>query len=89
MSSSALGPQLNRRLFLKASAALGGGLVVNLALGPYLSAEAATDFAPNAFIRIDRKGLVTLVMPQVEMGQGIYTAHAMLLAESWKSHLTM
>ncbi len=38
-------------------------------------------FAPNAFIRIDRKGTITLIMPQVEMGQGIYTAIAMILAE--------
>jgi isoquinoline 1-oxidoreductase beta subunit len=43
----------------------------------------ATDgkFAPNAFIRIDVTGKTTLVMPQVEMGQGIYTAVAMILAE--------
>jgi len=40
-----------------------------------------TPFAPNAFIRIDRQGAVTLVMPMVEMGQGTYTALAMLLAE--------
>jgi isoquinoline 1-oxidoreductase beta subunit len=73
-------PRLNRRNFLKASAAIGGGLVVNVALGPSFAAV-ATEFAPNAFIRIDRKGVVTLVMPQVEMGQGIYTAQAMLLAE--------
>jgi len=38
-------------------------------------------FAPNAFIRIDKTGVTTLVMPQVEMGQGIYTAVAMILAE--------
>src|SRR5712664_2181478 len=38
-------------------------------------------FAPNAFIRIDHSGKTTLVMPQVEMGQGIYTAVAMFLAE--------
>jgi isoquinoline 1-oxidoreductase beta subunit len=38
-------------------------------------------FAPNAFIRIDSGGKTTLVMPQVEMGQGIYTAVAMILAE--------
>jgi isoquinoline 1-oxidoreductase subunit beta len=38
-------------------------------------------FAPNAFIRIDAAGKTTLVMPQVEMGQGIYTAIAMILAE--------
>lgn len=38
-------------------------------------------FAPNAFIRIDAAGKTTLVMPQVEMGQGVYTAVAMILAE--------
>ncbi|HWS62656.1 MAG TPA: xanthine dehydrogenase family protein molybdopterin-binding subunit [Steroidobacteraceae bacterium] len=52
------------------------------AIGPaWAAAEALPEFAPNAFIRIDRKGAVTLVMPMVEMGQGIYTAMAMLLAE--------
>lgn len=45
--------------------------------------EAARDgpFAPNAFIRIDDQGDVTLVMPQVEMGQGVYTSVSMILAE--------
>src|SRR3984885_10164215 len=38
-------------------------------------------FAPNAFIRIDTAGKTTLVMPQVEMGQGVYTSIPMILAE--------
>src|SRR5262249_58133554 len=38
-------------------------------------------FAPNAFIGVDRPGKTTLVMPQAEMGQGVYTAIAMILAE--------
>jgi isoquinoline 1-oxidoreductase subunit beta len=38
-------------------------------------------FTPNAFIRIDKTGTTTLVMPQVEMGQGVYTGVAMILAE--------
>ena len=38
-------------------------------------------FAPNAFIRLDHAGKTTLVMPQAEMGQGVYTAIAMILAE--------
>ena len=37
--------------------------------------------APNAFIRIDADGTVRLVMPNVEMGQGIYTGACMMLAE--------
>ena len=45
-------------------------------------------FAPNAFIRIDDKGLVTLIIPQVEMGQGVYTSLSMIVAEEldadWK-----
>jgi isoquinoline 1-oxidoreductase beta subunit len=38
-------------------------------------------FAPNAFIQIDNAGKVTLVMPKVEMGQGVYTSIPMLIAE--------
>ena len=78
---------LTRRGFLQAGMALGGSLVGGgLIVGFYMpSAHAAhaakTVFAPNAFIRIDREGKVTLIMPQVEMGQGIYTAVAMILAE--------
>jgi isoquinoline 1-oxidoreductase subunit beta len=43
--------------------------------------ETAGKFAPNAFIRIDQSGKTTLVMPQVEMGQGVYTSIPMILAE--------
>jgi len=52
---------------------------------PADAAAAAADgnppFAPNAFVRIDVDGLVRLVMPSVEMGQGIYTGACMMLAE--------
>jgi isoquinoline 1-oxidoreductase subunit beta len=41
----------------------------------------AAPFAPNAFIRIDEQGVVTLISPQVEMGQGVYTSLAMIVAE--------
>src|ERR1700726_2901438 len=43
--------------------------------------DTAGKFAPNAFIRIDQSGTTTLVMPQVEMGQGVYTSISMILAE--------
>jgi isoquinoline 1-oxidoreductase subunit beta len=45
-------------------------------------------FAPNALIRIDETGRTTLVMPQVEMGQGVYTAIAMILAEELDADIT-
>jgi isoquinoline 1-oxidoreductase subunit beta len=43
--------------------------------------DTAGQFAPDAFIRIDHTGKTTLVMPQVEMGQGVYTALPQILAE--------
>ena len=41
----------------------------------------------NAFIRIDETGKTTLVIPQAEMGQGVYTAIAMILAEELDADL--
>ncbi len=73
---------LTRRGFLQAGLAVGGALVVAFQLPSAHGAQAGKSvFAPNAFIRIDAHGKVTLIMPQVEMGQGIYTAVAMILAE--------
>ena len=75
------GQGISRRRLV--AAGLAGGLVLALRL-PLRAAngpEPAGEFAPDAFIRIDHAGKTTLVMPQVEMGQGIYTAVAMILAE--------
>jgi len=47
----------------------------------FAAADGNPLFAPNAFLRFDQSGPVRLVMPNVEMGQGIYTTEAMLLAE--------
>jgi len=74
----------SRRAFLKTGAAAAGSVLLFGFRMPF--AGAATEkpsvaFAPNAFIRIDRQGIVTLIMPQVEMGQGVYTSVAMILAE--------
>jgi isoquinoline 1-oxidoreductase beta subunit len=76
----------SRREFIKGTVA--GGFL----LAFYVPARAVNEpqqsptdikgqFAPNAFIRIDKTGTTTLVMPQVEMGQGVYTGVAMILAE--------
>jgi isoquinoline 1-oxidoreductase beta subunit len=63
--------------------ALAGGflLAFHLPMRRARGQTAAPAFAPNAFIRIDGVSKTTLVMPQVEMGQGIYTGLAMVLAE--------
>src|SRR4051812_45900524 len=43
--------------------------------------QAFRGFAPDAFIRVAEDNTVTLIIPNVEMGQGIYTGEAMLIAE--------
>jgi isoquinoline 1-oxidoreductase beta subunit len=72
-----------RRAFLQVGVAAGGALLFGFRLplaGAATGAESA-DFAPNAFIRIEPDGAITLIMPQVEMGQGVYTSIPMILAE--------
>jgi len=76
---------VSRRAFLKAGAAAGGGLLIAVGLpglmGEAEAAEKGAEFAPNAFIRVGSDGRITLVMGQVEMGQGTYTSMPMLIAE--------
>jgi isoquinoline 1-oxidoreductase beta subunit len=76
-----VGSGVTRRTFLQASVGLGGALLIGFHMPAGTAAGEKGVFAPNAFIRIDRKGKITLIMPQVEMGQGVYTAVAMILAE--------
>src|SRR5437868_4776737 len=76
----------SRRALLQVGAAAGGGLLVGFLapLGPAAGKDGDAppgSFAPNAFIRIAPTGRITLVMPQVEMGQGVYTSIPMILAE--------
>jgi isoquinoline 1-oxidoreductase subunit beta len=84
MTQSSSPRSFTRRAIVKATVAAGGGLMLGLAiprLAPAFAAETSADFAPNACIGIDLDGKVTFTIPQVEMGQGIYTALSMLLAE--------
>jgi len=45
------------------------------------SGAAFNGFAPGGFIRIPHEGKITFIIPSTEMGQGIYTGEAMMLAE--------
>ena len=82
---------LSRRIFLKAGVAATGGLLLGVSL-PRLIGEAEAagteTFAPGAFIRIGSDGSVTLIIGQVEMGQGTYTALPMLIAEELEVELS-
>ena len=86
-------PQPSRRRFLKAGAVLGGGLVIGFmvpgarrqALAAQAAAAAApaaaASFVPNAFLRIGEDDSVTVLLAHSEMGQGVWTGLAMLIAE--------
>src|SRR5438552_3039422 len=81
---SVLQSAISRRRLL--GGGLAGGFLLAFHLPTYGASEPAPGgtkgkFAPNAFIRIGPAGRTTLVMPQVEMGQGVYTSVAMILAE--------
>src|SRR5213596_2989940 len=78
---------VSRRDFVVVLTATGGGLLLGCRVGDRSGTATAAaappplSFAPNAFIRIGTDGGITMIMPQVEMGQGMYTAMPMLLAE--------
>src|SRR2546426_1203650 len=79
---------VSRRTFLETSAAVGGGLLLGFTLPPLAPLQQNGPFVPNAFVRIDRDGRVTLIMHKVEMGQGTYTSMPMLLAEELEVDLS-
>jgi isoquinoline 1-oxidoreductase beta subunit len=74
---------LNRRGFLRVSAAAGGGLLVGTYLAPWTgeSVSAAGSFEPNIWIRIDADDTVRIMLTMLEMGQGVMTSMPMLVAE--------
>ena len=81
----------SRRTFLITGAAAGGGLLLGVYLSRSIGAMAQgteETLAPNAFVRIKPDDSITLIMPQVEMGQGTYTSMSMLIAEELEVDLT-
>lgn len=89
------GSDLSRRDFLNATVTAGGGLIIALTLpgaaGKANSAIAAAAGAGararqsvsqlNAWLKIARDNSITVIVDRSEMGQGVYTALPMLLAE--------
>ena len=80
----------SRRTFLKATATMGAGLVVAFVIpgakrfaiaAPEDAAAASTGLQPNAYLRIAPDDSVTVLLAHSEMGQGIWTTLAMLVAE--------
>ncbi len=84
--------ELNRRDFLKAGAAGAGFLLTFRIAGDGLtgasSASAAGGWGPNTAFTIDPSGIITVHITKAEMGQGVGTALAQIVAEEleadWK-----
>ena len=73
--------KLDRRSFLKVSALIGGGLLLDVSI-PFADAQSAeAPPALNAFVSIDRKGRVTIKAKNPELGQGIKTSLPMIVAD--------
>jgi isoquinoline 1-oxidoreductase subunit beta len=71
---------LTRRSFLVAS----GGTAIVVAFGdvvPSLAATGGEGFAANAWVTIGSDGIVTVMQPASELGQGAMTVMPMMLAE--------
>ena len=73
----------SRRAFLKTAALGSASLVVAFDGKQLLGAgtEAARQFKPNGWVRVDADGSVTLTIGKSEMGQGVRTSLAMILAD--------
>ncbi|MBB3224093.1 xanthine dehydrogenase family protein molybdopterin-binding subunit [Pseudoduganella umbonata] len=76
------GQVTSRREFLKLSITVGGSIVVGV--GYYGTAHATPEdsaFSPNAYVRIAPDNSVTVICGKSEMGQGVHTAYAQIVAE--------
>ncbi len=81
----------SRRDFLKTATLGGASLLIGFdgfRLFGAIQTNAASSFAPNNWIRIDGDGLVTLTIGKCEMGQGVRTSLAMILAEELEANWT-
>ncbi|MGA7853318.1 MAG: molybdopterin cofactor-binding domain-containing protein, partial [Candidatus Acidiferrales bacterium] len=84
--SGAVNASASRREFLKVGAAGSAGLLIAfycpaVAARAAVAAGADSAIEPNAFITIEPSGEVRLVITRSEMGQGVRTSLAMILAE--------
>jgi isoquinoline 1-oxidoreductase subunit beta len=71
----------SRRNFIKTTAIAGGGLMIGLSIPTSKVEAAGTLHTPNAWVHIADDNTITLISARSEMGQGVYTAMPMLIAE--------
>jgi isoquinoline 1-oxidoreductase beta subunit len=78
---------MNRRNFIQLISTTGGGLLLGFDT-VMAQTKAEVPFQPNAYIRIDKTGVV-LMAKNPEIGQGVKTSLPLLLAEELDVPLTM
>ena len=71
----------SRRTFIKTTALGGAALIIGFNRSRIFAADAPGEFKPNGWVRIGRDGAVTLTIGKSEMGQGVRTALAVMLAD--------
>jgi isoquinoline 1-oxidoreductase subunit beta len=84
-----------RRDFISAGVAAGGGLLLGLTLSGSGKRASAADGAKsartasqlNAWLKISADNSITIIVDRSEMGQGVYTALPMLIAEELNVNL--
>lgn len=70
---------MSRRSLLRAAGA--SAFVIAIRFDGAGAAAAPASFTPNAMLSIDGAGAISLSLPKTEMGQGVYTALTMMIAE--------
>ena len=85
----------SRRNFLKIAATTGGSLVLGIdwlsaeAKAPVLLSDAAlADINFNSYLSISNTGLITIMSPNPELGQNIFTSFPMIVAEELEADWT-
>jgi isoquinoline 1-oxidoreductase beta subunit len=93
--------QLSRRGLLKGGSLALGGLVISTWLPPMATRSFAAEAISTArlgdkasqgfgaFVRVGLDGRVTLISPKIEMGQGVQTGIAMMVAEELEVPLSL
>jgi isoquinoline 1-oxidoreductase beta subunit len=89
---------VSRRAFVVTTAVAGTGFLLGVRIpqrrrqgdvaAEALESSGAEPFSPNAWVRLDESGEVTILVHKSEMGQGVWTALPMIVAEEmdadWK-----
>jgi isoquinoline 1-oxidoreductase beta subunit len=72
---------MNRRMFLRVSAAATGGLLVSMYFDFPAIGQTPKIYPPDAFVHITPDGTIAITVNRVELGQGVSTALPMILAD--------